>query len=87
MTIAEINETITHRVKYIQLENERSDWRAGLISSTIANVNRDPKKRKKPYTPQDFMPQEAKEKKPMTVEESYQFLYAMTVAQGGEVPK
>lgn len=33
------------------------DWRAGIVAATIANVNRDEKKRRKPYTPQDFIPE------------------------------
>lgn len=36
---------------------EVEDWRAGLVASTIANANRDPKRQKKPYQPKDFMPQ------------------------------
>lgn len=35
---------------------ERADMRAGIIASVIANVNRDPKRRSQPFTPQDFMP-------------------------------
>ena len=35
---------------------ETEDWRAGMIASTIANVNRDPKKQKKPFEPKDFVP-------------------------------
>lgn len=35
---------------------ERGDLRAGIVASIIANVNRDPKKRKEPYQPTDFMP-------------------------------
>lgn len=33
---------------------ERADFRAGLIASTIANVHRRPNSR--PYVPADFMP-------------------------------
>lgn len=36
---------------------DRADWRAGLVASTIANANRDPKKRREPFTPKDFMPE------------------------------
>lgn len=32
------------------------DLRTGIITSAIANTNRDPKKQKKPFTPQDFIP-------------------------------
>jgi len=35
---------------------EVEDWRAGLIASTVANANRDQKRRRRPYEPQDFMP-------------------------------
>jgi hypothetical protein len=30
--------------------------RAGLIASTVANANRDQKRRRRPYEPQDFIP-------------------------------
>jgi hypothetical protein len=36
--------------------NERQDIQAAMIVSAIANVNRDPKKQKRPYSPNDFMP-------------------------------
>ena len=45
-------------IAYYQLEpwgEERADLRAGIVASTIANVNRSAK-RTKPYTPRDFMP-------------------------------
>lgn len=35
---------------------EREDLRAGIVASTIANANRDPKKRRRPWTPDQFMP-------------------------------
>ena len=35
----------------MQIENERT----GLICATIANVNRNPKKRSIPYKPSDFV--------------------------------
>ena len=50
---------LTEWMAFFSLEpwgSEVEDWRAGLIASTIANVNRDPKKRRKPYEPSDFMP-------------------------------
>ncbi len=50
---------LTEWMAFFSLEpwgTEVEDWRAGLIASTIANVNRDPKKRRKPYEPKDFMP-------------------------------
>jgi len=37
-------------------ERDRIDLAAGVVASTLANLNRDPKRRRKAYTPQDFMP-------------------------------
>ena len=35
---------------------ERGDLQAGVVAATVANVNRDAKKQKRPYSAQDFMP-------------------------------
>lgn len=35
---------------------ERADLRTGILGSTIANANRDPKKQSAPFTPDQFMP-------------------------------
>jgi hypothetical protein len=35
---------------------DMADLRAGIVAATIANVNRDAKKRSQPYEPLDFMP-------------------------------
>jgi hypothetical protein len=35
----------------------RADWRAALVAATVANVNRDPKRRAEPFLPKDFMPE------------------------------
>lgn len=34
----------------------RGDLQAGIIASTVANANRDSKKRPKPFRPDEFMP-------------------------------
>ena len=63
-------------IAYYQVEpwgEERADLRAGIVASTIANVNRSPK-RTKPYTPHDFMPRFEKEAE--TAEEKTQRLMA-----------
>lgn len=44
---------------YYQVEpwgDVRGDLHAALVAAIIANANRDPKKRRKPYTPGEFMP-------------------------------
>lgn len=64
MTVAELLSRISSRelsewMVYYELEpfgEERADLRAGIVASTVANVNRDPKKQKKPFAAQDFMP-------------------------------
>jgi hypothetical protein len=64
LTVAELLSRISSRElsewqAYYAMEpfgGERDDLQAGLVASTIANVNRDPKKRKQAYTPQDFLP-------------------------------
>lgn len=56
--------------------------KAGIVAATIANVNRDPKKRPQPFTPEDFAP-----KKPavyLSIEESEEALAAFTRALGGQ---
>ena len=49
----------TEYMAYDRLEPfgpEREDLRAGIVASTIANANRDPKRHRQPYTAEDFMP-------------------------------
>lgn len=44
---------------YAQVEpfgEERADLRSAIVASTVANVQRDPKQQREPYTAQDFMP-------------------------------
>ena len=38
---------------------EVDDLRAGIVAATVANASRDPKHRRKPYQPADFMPKHA----------------------------
>lgn len=35
----------------------RADYRSAVISATVANVHRDPRKRPEPWAASDFMPQ------------------------------
>lgn len=55
-----------------QLEQERQDRRVGRICAVIANVNRDPKRRTKAYSEEDFMPRVTS--KVQTVEEQVALL-------------
>ena len=64
MTVEELLARISSRelsewLAYAGLEPfgpERADLRSGIVAATVANVHRDPKKRRKPYTSADFMP-------------------------------
>ena len=64
MTVRELlaridSRELTEWAAYFEMEpwgTEVEDWRAALVTSTIANANRDPKKRAKPFEPKDFMP-------------------------------
>jgi hypothetical protein len=77
MTVRELlvridSRELTEWMIYYDMEpwgTEIEDWRAGLIASTVANVNRDPKKRKEPYAPHDFMPKRVQEIKQQSPEE------------------
>lgn len=49
---------LTEWMAFYQLEPfgpERGDLQAGIVASTVANVNRDPKKTKA-FKPEDFLP-------------------------------
>lgn len=51
---------------YYRLEpwgTEVDDYRSGVVASTIANVNRDPKQRRQPFVPEDFVPKREQPKK------------------------
>ena len=50
------------------------DYRQGIVATLLANSNRDPKKRKKPYVPSDFFPSLSHKKK---VAKSPEQLYKM----------
>ena len=65
---------------FSKLEKKR-DSRAALICSVLAEVNRDRKKRKKPYKVEDFMP---KERKQQTWEQQLKFVEILNKALGGE---
>lgn len=68
---------------------EIDDGRTGIIASLLANIYRDKKKRKKEYSPVDFMPDRrgtAKRKsKVQTPAEMLHHLKALTTAMGGHV--
>lgn len=49
-----------------EIVRQQDDLGFGIVASTVANCHRNPKKRRKPYEPADFMPKyggESKQKK------------------------
>ena len=44
-------------------EQRRLDYRSAMICSILAEINRDRKRRTKPFSPEDFMPKEEAEER------------------------
>ncbi len=61
----------------------RADLRSGIVASVIANVNRDPKKRRRPYKPEDFVPRFESERRQTSWREQLQFVEMLNTALGG----
>ena len=66
MTVGQLLEEIDSRelsewMAFERLEGPIGPWRgdfhAGIVSSTLANIYRDRKKKKKPFAPSDFIPE------------------------------
>lgn len=62
---------------------ERSDVNAGIVASTVANANRDSKKRRKPFGPADFMPVFEKEKEATSWQDLLTQVEILNAAFGG----
>jgi len=52
----------------------RNNYRAAMVVSAIYNVNRDPKKRKKPYTPDEILGVKKEEEKRDMLETAKQWV-------------
>jgi len=58
--------SISEWMAYYSLEpfgEERADLRFGMLMALLANINRDPEKRREPYTAEEFMPKFGEEYK------------------------
>lgn len=65
MTVDELLERVDSRelsewMAFERLEGPIGPWRrdfhAGMVASVLANIHRDKKKKKKPFSPDDFIP-------------------------------
>jgi len=79
LTVAQFNSL----AKEYSREQKALNYRAALVCSILAEANRNRKKRKKPYTPSDFMPKKKKAK--LTGEQMMEQIKAVNIALGGEV--
>jgi len=72
---------------YYQIDpfgNERADYHAAMVVSTLANIHRDPKTQRQPYQPGDFMPQfEAQPERHQTVGQQLEIVKMLNAALGG----
>lgn len=62
---------------------ERADWRAALVASVIAEVNRGRTKRRKPYQPKDFLLRFGGPRR-QTWQSQLQFVEMLNAAFGGK---
>ena len=86
MTPKEFKKYSDNQMKRFEVDNRNADRRSALIASILANANRDSKKKKKPFTIDDFMPKQKREKKkPMDINIMAEMLKAKCIASGGEV--
>lgn len=93
MTVQELLARISSRelaewAAYFKLEpfgEERADVRAALVAATVANTARNPKKRRRPFTAQDFMPRfELKQERRQTWQEQLRIVEMFNLALGGK---
>lgn len=71
---------------YYNLEpfgEERGDLRSGIVASTIANANRDTRKQRKPFKPEDFMPK-FETAEPKTAPQILSIVEELNAAFGGK---
>lgn len=61
----------------------RLDYRAGVVAAVIANANRDPKRRRKPYQPSDFFTSLAPPRKAQSWQEQLHMVEWLNIVFGG----
>ena len=73
-------------IKAYMEREKREDYRAGLVTSTLININRDPKKSKR-VEPKDFFPSLQPPKREQSPDEMRRAMLAMAALTGGRVVK
>ena len=64
---------------------KRSDQQAALICTVLANINRNKKKKPKPFTVEDFMPKVIGEKEKQTPQQQFEIVKMLNAAFGGAI--
>lgn len=63
--------------------DRRADLRAAIVASTVANAHRNPKKRRRAYSPEGFMPKFGRRKKRSSWQTQLQTVEMLNAAFGG----
>ena len=66
-----------------EMNHDWLNYRVALICAVLANTVRDPKKKIRPFVPDDFMPK--RELKRQTAEQIFATIQLLNTALGGEV--
>jgi hypothetical protein len=69
---------------YVAAERRR-DYRAAVVVSAIYNTVRDPRKRRRPFTPEDFLRGEKPARRVQAPEEMLEVVKRLQAAFGGEL--
>jgi len=79
LTLKEFNALIERD----RIKHEWQNYRVALLCSIVANTARDPKKKRKPFLPDDFMPK--KERPIQTAKQVLATVKMLNAAFGGKV--
>lgn len=65
------------------LGDARGDLQAAIVASTVANTARNPKKRRRPFAPAEFIPDFDRQRRQQTWQEQLAFVEMLNTAFGG----
>lgn len=85
LTPVELHVMIAGEVEKRKQEDKAKNIRAGIIAAAIYEVNRNPKKRKKPYTWEDFFPEKPQPKPKQTPEQIKSICKSICKTLGGKI--
>ena len=84
MTLAQFDALVRQHIE----EQKKLDSRTALICTVLANINRNPKKKSKAFTVEDFMPKYEKAKETKSAEEMLETVKLWNqILRGNEIEK